>query len=95
MQLQGLRDRVLPRIAALDDADRLLEFFLADAGIQPLDFIPARGDDDVRDQRARRDAAQAENDDGHAVELQKLFRRLVRPCACRDLQREELRRCDS
>ena len=67
----------LPGIATLDDAHGLRKFFLADARVEPFHFLGTRGDDDMGDQRAGGDAAEAEDDDGHTVEFEKLFRRLM------------------
>ena len=58
-KLQRFGDGALAGVRALDDADRLLEVFLADPGFQFFDDVGARSDDDLGDQRAGGDAAEA------------------------------------
>ena len=73
---QGGGNGLLPRIAALDHAHGLLEFFPSDALFEALHFIASRGDDEVGHQRAGCDAPHAENHDGRAVQLEKLLGRI-------------------
>src|SRR3974377_1716957 len=74
---QRQADGRLARIAALDDLNRLIEFFGADARFEFLQAFRAGGDDDGSDERASGDAAEAQNDDGNAVEFKELFGCLV------------------
>jgi len=75
--LEGLSDGGLTGDAAFYDTHRLFEVFLANADIEALDFVRARGDDDLRDERARGNAAEAQDDERNAVEFEELLGGLV------------------
>ena len=74
---ERLADRTLPRISALHDKHLLLELLFANTQLETLDYIRARGHDNVGDQRASGNAPQAVNHDGDAVQFQELLGHLV------------------
>jgi len=74
---QGLADGALAGICPLHNQRGLSEFFFANAGIEFIDHFGAGGHDDVGDERARGDTTQGVDENGDAVEFEKLFGHLV------------------
>ena len=74
---EGLSNGGLAGVAALHNMHRLCEAFLLNAGIEAFDVLCAGGNDDLGDERTGSDAAEAQDHERNAIELEELLRGLV------------------
>jgi len=70
---ESVGDGLLASVAAVDDAGGAAEFGAGDGVLEPREIVGARGDNEFGDGGAGGEAAKSEDDEGHAVKLEKLL----------------------